>query len=106
MDDSDRRTMIRFSMALPASVRELSSGVVKESRTRDISSQGAYMVTRKPVGVGSLVSIALGLVSPDRSRETWRGHTWVDVKGVVIRTDPGGMAICFTPKYRIHGKEN
>lgn len=98
--------MNRFAMSLPVSVKELSSGLVKESRTRDISSHGAYLITRRPMGVGTMVSVALGLSNTDSSPSPRRHHAWVDVKGVVLRTDPGGMAITFMPNYRIRGKGN
>jgi hypothetical protein len=110
----DRRKVERFNLELPAEITvkttEQMVGVL-HLRTRDISSGGAFFSGAHPLPEGTPVRVNLTL-SADRLKRLMGAQARVEVSGIVQRSEPSGMAICFNRDYhmmptnteRNHGK--
>jgi hypothetical protein len=101
----DRRNVERFDLALPSTLgilvepREVVVSKPIDCLTRDISSAGAYFLTREPLPTGTFVEIEM-ILTPESGR---RGSalSQVKAKGSVVRTEPAGMAVCFSGRCRL-----
>jgi hypothetical protein len=101
----ERRRLERFGLNTSARVQvEPESGRKAELNlmTKDVSSDGAFLYTSKPLAEGVSVKMEF-LISSDVFRYQARanGRAKVGVKGKVIRVDSNGIAIGFDSKYRI-----
>lgn len=102
MKASEKRAFERFDLSLPATVEVVAEGKKKllNLLTRDVCAGGAYIHTDSPLAEGTEVAIDLVLDIEALKKMTGK-HAFVKVSGRVIRSDPGGMALCFDPKYKI-----
>jgi hypothetical protein len=75
--------------------------------TKDISCDGAYVTTSRPLPEGAAVKLEM-LLSLDMLQRIvgQKGNAKVKVKGKVIRSENGGMAIQFDKKYKIQACSN
>jgi hypothetical protein len=92
----ERRKYERFQLALPARL-EIDNSVKKEifvSQTRNISTAGAFLLTRRRFSEGTRFRLELTVPS-DRIKEITGAQSVIKVKGVVVRSTPDGIAICF-----------
>jgi len=100
MNGIDKREVERFRMALEIRLAVLSDPKISSGPrpaamiTRNISSDGAFIVTDSPLDIGTRVDV--GLCLPYAA-----GKSNVQVKGRVIRVEVGGMAVRFEKQYRI-----
>jgi hypothetical protein len=100
----ERRRLERFDLALPSTVgilepRELMIGKPIDCLTRDVSSSGAYFLTRDPLPNGTFVEIKMAL-KPESGR--WQSTlSQVRTRGSVVRAEPAGMAVCFSGRCRL-----
>ena len=106
----ERRKLERFELVAPARVVvELESGKKKEFdlTTKDVSSDGAYLLSSQPLPEGASVKMEF-LLSLDALRKLAgeKGRAKIRVKGKVIRVDSNGAAIRFASKYKITAFEN
>lgn len=93
----DRRNLERFAFDLPASmwVAEDSGGSrIFETRTRDVSSKGAFFMTRQSIDVGTEVQINMSLALK-KSKDMQDNHARVKIFGKVVRADEEGVAVSF-----------
>jgi PilZ domain len=102
MQENERRVAHRFNMQLQASMVNLGSGSRYQSQTRDISCDGAYFNTEKPLPLGTRLAVSVELHSTDHYSGRRSACSWVDVAGTVIRRDTKGMVVLFNSRYRIH----
>jgi len=98
----EKRKTERFSLELPARLtwtgRDKEHELI-ELMTRNISSDGAFLITDRPLPKGK--DVTMDLILPlERLHEFGGRQSHIDVSGFVIRTDQQGMAIRFK-KYRI-----
>jgi hypothetical protein len=103
MNESDRRKMERFDLKLPAKLTWTGKDKKQESielMTSNVCSGGAYLMTNRPLPVGTHVKSAITL-NLDRIHELKHRLSIINVSGDVIRTDHQGMAIRFDRKYKI-----
>jgi len=95
--------MDRFTLELPALISMIDeSGKQRafEVRTKNICAGGAFLLTDKPLLVGT--DIKMDLILPLDNLEKMGGQrSRIDVSGSVIRTESQGMAVCFDKKYNI-----
>ena len=63
--------------------------------TKDISGGGAYFRTLKPLGTGTIVKMELLLPIVNRAGKKTRDMSRTAVRGRVVRTESGGMAVEF-----------
>jgi hypothetical protein len=100
---TEKRKVERFDLQLeafisrPGEVSEPESGSLL---TRDISMNGVFLITDRPLPVGSKVSVDMiltltGTKKPDSQK------AWIKASGKVLRTDSQGMAVCFDDQSRI-----
>jgi hypothetical protein len=92
-----RRSLERFDLKLPVIIEVLGDAEKKtiELETSNISSDGAYFPTRRPLKRGEKVKIRMVLPAARRKKEKPFRHALVEVEGVVNRSEPRGMAIAF-----------
>ncbi len=99
----EQRMMKRFRLELPASVSvqgEDGDQATIDFLTTDISGSGAFFQTDYPLPIASKVNIEL-ILPLDDTKKTERKGSLIKVSGKVIRTNEGGMAICFNANYKI-----
>jgi hypothetical protein len=99
----DRRKLERFNLELPAEITVKTTDQmvrVLHLRARDISSGGAffYGVNRLPEGTPVKVDLTL---SADRLKRLMGALAHVEIRGIVKRSEPSGMAICFNEDYHM-----
>jgi hypothetical protein len=110
----DRRKVERFSLELPAEITvKTTEQMVKVLRvtTRNISCGGAFCSGVHPLPEGTPVRVNLTL-SAERLKRLVGAQAHVEIGGIVKRSEPSGMAICFNGDYhmisinteRKHGK--
>jgi len=92
-----RRSLERFDLKLPVIIEVLGDAEKKtiELETSNISSDGAYFPTRRPLKRGEKVKIRMVLPAARGKKEKPFRQALVEVEGVVNRSEPRGMAICF-----------
>jgi hypothetical protein len=103
----EQRKLERFDLSLPASIRVTALNREREEekinlRTKNICQGGAFFRTARPLPEGKEVRIDLVLPLNRlkfRKIKEERSHVWV--KGVVLRSEPDGMAISFRKGYKI-----
>jgi len=90
----NRRFMARHNLQVKT-VLSFPDTPTEEARTLNISGDGAFIMTSKPKPVGSKIFMSLlATASPD---EQIKKKTVIDLEGIVRRTTPYGMGICFQP---------
>ena len=68
--------------------------------TRDVSMSGVYLVTDKPLPIGSKVNVDMVLTLGGRKKQNSQ-QAWIKASGKVLRTDNQGMAVSFDDQSRI-----
>ena len=104
---TDKRTLERFDLELPATIELLTSDQEKSLvnlLTTNISSGGAYFHTPQPLPKGTQVKIDL-VLPLDKLRKLKDEHkqAYIKVTGTVLRSESEGVAICFDEDYQITG---
>ena len=101
----DRRKLERFELRVPAVVVvEPQSGreEVLDLTTKDVSSDGAFLLSSRLLPEGATVKMEFQLVMESlRNSRRENGRARVRVTGRVIRVDGAGAAIRFGRKYKI-----
>ena len=94
--DQNRRVLGRFDLRLLSRVKKLLDGdETRELFTRDISSDGAFLLTDDPLPVDTSLSLTLYLLVGQSLKSK------ITVEGKVIRTEECGMAVRFEPGYKL-----
>jgi hypothetical protein len=99
---AENRSMERFDLDLKAFVSVSDESDKSDSlkmHTRDISTNGVYLTTDSPLPVGTRVNVDM-ILSLDEIKKLG-GKALIKSSGEVLRTESGGMAICFDRKSRI-----
>jgi hypothetical protein len=90
----ERRTLKRFNLRLQAILKELQDREkAVELVTRDISSDGAFLVTDSPLPLDSGVELTLFLPAGEVKKSKIR------VDGRVVRAESEGIAVRFDSRY-------
>ena len=102
------RRYMRFDIVTPATVQVLPDNgdraTVLNLETKNISAGGAFFRTTSPLSGGTKVSTELSLSVENLNRILGNGQErcfHVNVYGIVMRSIPDGMAICFDEDYEI-----
>jgi hypothetical protein len=110
VDVAERRRLERFDLKTPTKLtfeKEKGKREIVSLVTRDISSQGAFLVTQEPLDKGMAVKLELHLSLETLQRMLNGGGTAkVQVRGTVIRKDDGGMAVQFDNRFKIMGEND
>ena len=103
---SEQRKLERFELELPAKVMVVEKHSPEmdadslEVMTRDVCSGGAFFHADPPLPEGTAVKIDL-VLSVDKLKQLTGKHALIKLKGRVIRTENGGMAVQFDPNSKI-----
>jgi hypothetical protein len=95
----EKRTVERFDLQLEAFVSlpgSVSQNEAESLVTRDISMCGAFLITDRPLPVGSKVCVDMVLTLEGRTKQGAQ-----QASGKVLRTDNEGMAVGFDNQSRI-----
>ena len=99
---AEKRSVERFDLGLKAFVSVSDDTDESESLamlTRDISANGVYLLTDRPLPVGTRVKVDM-VLSLDELKKLG-GKALIKTSGKVLRTETGGMAICFDRNSKI-----
>ena len=99
----ERRKLERFLLRLPAKVVSPCSGDEPcQVATRDVSANGAFLLTELPMTEGSSVTVELELPVERFKQLLEQGQdVTLRINGVVVRTETDGVAVRFQKKYEI-----
>jgi hypothetical protein len=109
----EKRKIQRIEMRTPARMEVVAKGGEKRSlqaETKDISSHGAFFITRDQIETNAKLDIELTL-SMEKLQKLLgeKKQIRIQIRGTVIRSDPDGIAVSFGKKYQIialnHGRE-
>ena len=106
----ERREIERYKLQVPAKIEAIGAAGKKEKlqlQTRDISANGAFFTSEKPVSEGIHVSLEL-VLSMEKFQQLIGKKSKIELKinGTVIRSDPEGIAVSFDKKYKIRALTN
>ena len=101
----ERRKIQRIELSTPARIEALVKGGKKislKAETKDISSHGAYFLTKDRVEENTKLDIEL-LLSMGKLLELLKGKKQIRIviQGTVIRSDQDGIAVSFGRRYQI-----
>jgi hypothetical protein len=100
----ERRSLPRFSLRLPARITCSTEGPLAAGvHTRDVSANGAFLSTGEALAEGTAVLLELDLPLEKFKQllQQQEQNVRLRIKGVVVRKEPGGVAIRFRKKYEI-----
>jgi len=103
MSETEKREMERFDLELPTRLHvedETGEQRTIEHKTKNISSNGAFIDTDSPFAVGTEVKLNI-TVPIDKLKDLGGKRSKIEVSGSVVRTDNEGMAICFNKNFCI-----
>ena len=100
----ERRLFERFEIALHARMETIVSDKKRifELKTRNISASGAFFDTKSPFSEGTRLKLNLTAQSK-KVKELTGAHSFIECEGIVIRSTPVGVAICFDKECQILG---
>jgi hypothetical protein len=99
----ERRKLERFRLCLPAKLVFFNKNQeVLQLGTRDISSDGAFLITDISVPEGSPITLEF-LLPVEQFRQLFneKRNVSLKIKGHVIRKEASGLAVQFEKKYEI-----
>ena len=98
----EQRQFERFTLTIPARMETITSGKkqVFELKTRDISSSGAFIYTPEPFPEGARYKLDMTVPS-EKIKELTGVKTLIECEGIIVRSTPGGVAICFDRECQI-----
>ena len=99
----EKRKVERFDLQLEAFISrpgEVSEPDRRSVFTRDISMSGVFLITDRPLPIGSKVSVDMILTLGGTKKQNSQ-KAWIKASGKVLRTDNQGMAVCFDDQSRI-----
>ena len=100
----DRRKYERFQLELPARLTMNSSQRTEifELQTSDISAAGAFFRAKERVVIGTRCIVELTVTS-ERIKQLTGAQSLIKAEGIVVRSTPDGVAICFDGDCQILG---
>ena len=98
----ERRVYERFSLMLPARMETVISGKrqVFDFKTKNVSAGGAFLNTSEQISEGTQFQLKLTIPS-EKIKELTGAQSYIEVEGVVVRSTPEGVAICFDGECQI-----
>ena len=99
----EKRKVERFDLQLEAYVSfpgETSQADMGNLVTRDISMNGVFLITDRPLLVGPKVNVDMILTLGGKKKQDSQ-QAWIKASGKVLRTDNQGMAVGFDEQSRI-----
>jgi hypothetical protein len=103
----ERRKYQRFPTTFPVRIKQITPDRKKvfELQTRNISASGAFIDTKSPFSEGT--RIKMDLIAKSKKIEKLTGaQSLIECEGVIIRSTPEGIAICFDKNCQILSLKN
>ena len=106
----DRRKLERFELDVAAKVESVGDAgktEIQRLETRDISADGAFFISKKPISEGAHLNLEM-VLSMDKFQQVIgkKGQVELKIEGTVIRSDPKGIAVVFDKKYHIRALDS
>jgi len=100
----ERRKYERFQLELPArlTMNSSQSKEIFELQTRDISAAGAFLNVAERIAIGTRCQVELTVTSA-RIKQLTGAQSLIKAEGIVVRSTPEGVAICFDGDCQILG---
>ncbi len=98
----ERRAYERLNLMLPARMEMVTSGKrqVFDCMTENVSAGGAFLNTSEQIQEGTRFQLKL-IIQNERIKELTGAQSFIEVEGVVVRSTPDGVAICFDGECQI-----
>jgi hypothetical protein len=101
----ERRQVQRLDLQAPARINGVGKSgkqISLQAETKDISSHGAFFVTKELIEENANLDIEL-VLSMKKLKELLgrKDRVRLEIKGTVIRTENEGIAVSFSRKYKI-----
>ncbi len=93
--EQNRRKCERIAINTPATIAIEGTDRIMRLHTRDLSSDGGFFCTSEPLQYGVKVKIHIVMTNKTIAKLTGTQFQ-LQVCGTVVRSDPAGMAVCFT----------
>lgn len=92
----ERRAYERFTLMLPARLEMVISGKkqIFSLQIRDVSAGGAFLHSTEAIPEGIRFQLKLTIPS-ERIKELTGAQSYIEAEGVVVRSTPTGVAVCF-----------
>lgn len=103
----ERRKYQRFPTTFPVRLKQITPDrkQVFEFQTRNISASGAFVDTDSPFSEGARVKMDL-IAKSKRIKDLTGAQSMIECEGVIIRSTPRGIAICFDKDCQILSLKN
>ncbi len=103
----ERRAYERFVLMLPARMEMIISGKrqVFDFKTKNVSAGGAFLNTSEQISEGTRFQLKM-TISNEKIKALTGAHSCIEVEGVVVRSTPDGVAICFDGECQILSLKN
>lgn len=101
----ERRSAVRYSLTFPALIKWAAPNAgtrIRELQTTNISVQGAFFET--PIPLPPNAKVVVDLISrskPPPAALKTAASSFISIAGWVVRQEPNGMAVAFSPDYSI-----
>ena len=105
-EEPEKRKLERYNLALPARIDSINGQPIKDQDqeftmvTSDVCAGGAFFKTDAPLAEGTQVSLDLILSIEDLKKLKGK-EALIRLNGKVVRSETGGMAVCFDQHYRM-----
>jgi hypothetical protein len=98
----ERRKYQRFYISFPVRIKQtiLNRKQVFEFQANNISASGAFIDTNSPFAEGIRIKMDL-IAKSERIKDLTGAQGLIECEGVIIRSTPTGMAICFDKECQI-----
>jgi len=98
----ERRTYERFSLMLPARMEMVISGKrqVFDFKTKNVCAGGAFLNISEQIPEGTRFRLELTIAS-EKIKKLTGAQSCIEAEGVVVRSTPDGVAICFDGECQI-----
>jgi hypothetical protein len=103
----ERRLYERFALMLPARMEMViaEKKQIFDLQTENVSAGGAFLNTSEQIPEGARFQLKLTIPS-EKIKELTGAQSCIEVEGVVVRSTPDGVAICFDGECQILSLKN
>lgn len=103
----ERRKFQRFPTSFPVIIKQITPDrkEVFEFQTRNISASGAFIDTSCPFAEGTRIKMDL-IARSKKIKDLTGAQSLIECEGVIIRSAPTGIAICFDKDCQILSLKN
>lgn len=103
----EQRKYQRFLTTFPVRIKQITPDRKKvfEFQTKNISASGAFIDTKTPFSEGTRIKMDL-IAKSKKIKDLTGAQSLIECEGVIIRSTPEGIAICFDKNCHILSLKN